>query len=84
MTSAALSSPRRPHCRFYPAHLDPTPAQPRKLHLGYFALMEALVQGVGTRTSWNCCLRLEAEPGDTGTVRKTIPWLRDKFAAAAL
>ena len=59
------------------------PAHPRKLHLGHFAFMRALVQGVDTRTSWNRYLRIEGEHGDARTVRKTIAWLRDEFAAAA-
>lgn len=66
-----------------PSALGPTPARVRKLHLGHFAFMRALVQGVDTRTSWNRYLRVEGEHGDTRTVRKTIAWLRDEFAAAA-
>jgi site-specific recombinase XerD len=59
------------------------PIQPRKLHLGHFAFMRALIQGVDTRTSWNRYLRIEGEHSDAATVRKTVAWLRDEFAAAA-
>jgi site-specific recombinase XerD len=45
--------------------------------------MRALVQGVDTRVAWNQYLRLEGEHGDVRTVRRTIAWLRDEFAAAA-
>lgn len=59
------------------------PARPRKLHLGHFAFIRALVQAVDTRTSWNRYLRIEGEHDDARSVRKTIAWLRDEFAAAA-
>lgn len=59
------------------------PVAQRKLHLGHFAFMRALIQGVDTRASWNRYLRIEGEHSDTATVRKTIAWLRDEFAAAA-
>jgi site-specific recombinase XerD len=59
------------------------PTRARKLHLGHFAFMRALVQGVDTRISWHRYLRIEGEHTDTRTVRKTIAWLRDEFAAAA-
>jgi len=45
--------------------------------------MRALVQGVDTRVSWNQYLRIDGEHDDTRTVRKTIAWLRDEFAAAS-
>ncbi|WP_051516946.1 phage integrase family protein [Herbaspirillum sp. RV1423] len=63
----------------------PTPAPPtrRKLHLGHFAFMRALVQGLDTGASWDRYLRIEGERSDIRTVRRTIAWLRDEFAAAA-
>jgi integrase len=62
---------------------DTAPVGQRKLHLGHFAFMRAMIQGVDTRASWNRYLRIEGEHSDTRTVRKTIAWLRDEFAAAA-
>lgn len=58
-------------------------AATRKLHLGHFAFMRALVEGLDTRESWNRFLRIEGEHSDLRTVRKTIAWIRDAFAAAA-
>lgn len=64
--------------------IAPTAAHvPRKLHLGHFAFMRALVEGLDTRDSWNRYLRIEGEHSDVRTVRKTIAWIRDAFAAAA-
>lgn len=60
----------------------PAPTR-RKLHLGHFAFARALVQGLDTRQNWNRYLRVEGEHTDIRTVRKTIQWLRDEFAAAA-
>ena len=59
------------------------PVRQRKLHLGHFAFMRALIQGMDTRASWNRYLRMEGEHSDTTTVRRTVAWLRDEFAAAA-
>lgn len=59
------------------------PVRQRKLHLGHFAFMRALIQGVDTCASWDRYLRIEGEHSDTATVRKTIAWLRDEFASAA-
>lgn len=73
---SAIAAGMRPDART-------APAGQRKLHLGHFAFMRALIQGVDTRTSWNRYLRIEGEHSDTATVRKTIAWLRDEFAAAA-
>ncbi|VTU45108.1 site-specific tyrosine recombinase XerC (plasmid) [Variovorax sp. SRS16] len=58
-------------------------ALPRKLHSGHFAFMRALAQGLNERASWDRYLRLEGEHTDLRTVRKTIAWIRDEFAAAA-
>jgi site-specific recombinase XerD len=55
----------------------------RKLHLGHFAFMRSLVEGLDTRDSWNRYLRIEGEHSDIRTVRRTITWIRDAFAAAA-
>ncbi len=55
----------------------------RKLHRGHFAFMRSLVQGVDERTAWEKYLRLEGEQTDIRTVRRTIAWIRDAFAAAA-
>lgn len=60
-----------------------SPAPPRKLHSGHFAFMRALTQGLGERASWDRYLRTESEHADLRTVRRTIAWIRDEFAAAA-
>ena len=55
----------------------------RKLHRGHFAFMRALAQGLDERASWDRYLRSEGEHADLRTVRRTIAWIRDEFAAAA-
>ena len=55
----------------------------RKLHLGHFAFMRAVLQGLDTRASWERYLRTEGEHDDIRGVRRTIAWIRDEFAAAA-
>ncbi|MBT2304041.1 tyrosine-type recombinase/integrase [Variovorax paradoxus] len=45
--------------------------------------MRALAQGLDERASWDRYLRLEGEHTDLKTVRRTIAWIRDAFAAAA-
>lgn len=45
--------------------------------------MRALAQGVDERASWDRYLRSESEHSDLRTVRRTIAWIRDEFAAAA-
>lgn len=55
----------------------------RKLHRGHFAFMRALAQGVDERASWDRYLRMEGEQVDLRTIRRTIAWIRDAFAAAA-
>ena len=65
---------------------SPTPASParrRKLHVGHFAFMRAVVQGIDMRSSWDRYLRIEGEATDQRLVRSTIAWIRDEFAAAA-
>jgi hypothetical protein len=54
-----------------------------KLHLGHFAFMRALVQGIDTREAWTRYLHIEGEHTDLRVVKRTIAWLRDAFAAAA-
>lgn len=58
-------------------------ARQRKLHVGHFAFMRAVVQGLDPRDSWERYLRLEGEASDQRNVRATIAWIRDEFAAAA-
>ena len=45
--------------------------------------MRALAQGLDERASWDRYLRIEGEHTDLRTVRRTIAWIRDAFAAAA-
>ena len=45
--------------------------------------MRALAQGLDQRASWDRYLRLEGEHTDLRSVRRTIAWIRDAFAAAA-
>jgi hypothetical protein len=59
------------------------PERERKLHLGHFAFMRAVVQGIDTRQSWNRYLQVDGDHDDIRTVRRTIAWIRDAFAAAA-
>ena len=58
-------------------------ARRRKLHVGHFAFMRAVVQGLDQRDSWERYLRVEGEVTDQRTVRATIAWIREEFAAAA-
>ena len=62
---------------------EQTSSQFRKLHLGHFAFLRALAQGLDTRASWNRYLRIEGEHSDARMVGKTVRWLRDECAAAA-
>lgn len=45
--------------------------------------MRALAQGVDERASWDRYLKIEGEHTDLRTVRRTIVWIQDAFAAAA-
>jgi site-specific recombinase XerD len=65
-----------------PAALPPVDTS-RKLHIGHFAFMRALVQGADTKAAWERYLQIEGEHSDARIVRKTIHWIRDAFAAAA-
>ena len=55
----------------------------RKLHLGHFAFMRAVVQGIDASHAWERYLQIEGNHRDGRTVRRTIAWIRDAFAAAA-
>lgn len=55
----------------------------RHLHHGHFAFMRAVVQGIDAQDSWDRYLRAEGEHREGRTVRRTIEWIRDAFAAAA-
>ena len=58
-------------------------ARQRKLHVGHFAFMRAVVQGLDPRESWERYFRVEGEASDQRTVRATIAWIRDEFALVA-
>jgi hypothetical protein len=64
-------------------HAQARAARQRKLHVGHFAFMRSVVQGLDPRESWQRYLRVEGEAGDQRTVRATIAWIREEFAAAA-
>ncbi len=58
-------------------------ARSRKLHVGHFAFMRSVVQGLDPRDSWERYFRVEGEVTDQRAVRATIAWIREEFAAAA-
>ena len=58
-------------------------ARQRKLHVGHFAFMRSVVQGLDPRDSWERYFRVDGEATDQRTVRATIAWIRAEFAAAA-
>jgi site-specific recombinase XerD len=58
-------------------------ARQRKLHVGHFAFMRSVVQGLDPRESWERYFRVVGEATDRRTVRATIAWIREEFAAAA-
>jgi len=58
-------------------------ARRRKLHVGHFAFMRAVVQGVHAQAAWDRYLRSEGDSGDVRLVRSTIGWIREEFVAAA-
>lgn len=58
-------------------------ARQRKLHVGHFAFMRSVVQGLDPRESWERYFRVEGEVTDQRVVRSTIAWIREEFAAAA-
>ena len=55
----------------------------RKVHVGHFAFMRALVQGIEPKLAWEHYLRSEGQSHDIRLVRSTIGWIRDEFVAAA-
>ena len=59
------------------------PTRKRKLHIGHFAFMRGVVQGLDTKVSWNRYLHLDGDHSDIRVVKKTIDWIRFEFAAAA-
>lgn len=69
-----------------PAPPAKPPAAPvtrgRKLHLGHFAFMRSVVEGIDVRQSWDRYCRVEGDDSSR-TIRSTIHWIRDEFAAAA-
>lgn len=69
--------------RFRANVASPSAARRRKLHVGHFAFMRALVQGVQAPAAWERYLRTEGDSGDIRLVRATIAWIREEFAAAA-
>ena len=58
-------------------------ARQRKLHIGHFACMRSVVQGLDPRASWERYFSIEGEATDQRTVRTTIAWIREEFAVAA-
>ena len=64
-------------------HAQVSAARQRKLHVGHFAFMRSVVQGLDPRESWERYFRVEGDATDKRTVRATIAWIRDEFAAAA-
>src|ERR1019366_1872419 len=60
----------------------PVAARARKLHVGHFAFMRSVVQGLGVRQSWERYFRVEGDDS-ARHVKATIQWIRDEFAAAA-
>lgn len=71
----------------WPAPISTQPrasaARRRKLHVGHFAFMRSVVQGIDVRASWERYLRIEGDAGDARLVRSTIAWIREEFALAA-
>ena len=65
------------------SHNRTSAARRRLLHVGHFAFMRSVVQGLDLRASWERYFRVEGEASDQRVVRATIAWIRDEFAAAA-
>jgi site-specific recombinase XerD len=65
------------------SHAGVSAARQRKLHVGHFAFMRSVVQGLDPRDSWERYFLVEGEVTDQRTVRATIAWIREEFAAAA-
>lgn len=58
--------------------------RPRSISRAHFAFMRALLQGLNERESYARYLGHGENPADLRTIRGTIQWIRDEFAAAAL
>lgn len=84
---SALNAPRSVAAGAVPPLTVPRESMPtgrrRSLHVGHFAFMRAVVQGVNTAASWDRYLHVEGQSSDARIVRATIAWIRDEFAAAA-
>jgi site-specific recombinase XerD len=59
------------------------PPSTRRLHLGHFAYMRAVVQGLDTGTAWARYLAIEGQASDARVVRSTTRWIRDELILAA-
>ena len=57
------------------ANIRPGAARQRKLHVGHFAFMRSVVQGLDPKESWERYFRVEGEASDQRTVRSTIAWI---------
>ena len=64
------------------SHTAVSAARQRKLHIGHFAFMRSVVQGLDPRESWERYFRVEGEATDQRTVRATIAWIRDEIGRA--
>ena len=83
-TEAVDLGARKRGIRAAPARVNSvSAARQRKLHVGHFAFMRSVVQGLDLRQSWERYLRVEGEATDQRLVRATIAWIRIEFAAAA-
>ena len=68
-----------------PAPVSPArPLSPRRLHLGHFAFMRAVVQGLDHGDCWRRYLAIEGEAGDARVVRSTLRWIREALVRIAL
>lgn len=55
----------------------------RFLHIGHFAFMRGLIQGLDLMAMWNRYLYIEGESTDARVVRRTIHWIRLELDTAA-
>ena len=55
----------------------------RKLHVGHFAFMRAVVQGISMQDSWNRYLSKEGGRSDPLLIQQTVAWIRQEFAAVS-
>ena len=67
-----------------PAPAPARPLSPRRLHLGHFAFMRAVVQGLDHGDCWRRYLAIEGEAGDARVVRSTLRWIREALVRIAL